>query len=63
MTQWEYKEMYLGKISNEVAILDLEMVNILGEDGWELFQVNSNRCLFKRPIEEKEAPDLDRDKY
>lgn len=53
--QWEYKDKYVSQdrqwnVKEAVMpVIDLDELNTLGMDGWELVAVVGHRLLFKRP--------------
>jgi hypothetical protein len=53
MNRWEYSSIYVSSYNNSIEVL-----NGMGDLGWELTAIVSGWAFFKRPIEEKPAQQM-----
>ena len=61
MPQWEYRKINLNDVPRKTD--DVDLLNVAGEQGWELFGVTANNIGYlKRPVPEPPLPPKTRSK-
>jgi hypothetical protein len=52
--QYEYKKVYYHELKTPYYDqLDIEKLNSLGAEGWELVIVSSGECIFKKQVKKR----------